>query len=111
MSGNLGGAQSQAAVEDFVGFGNELHVAILDAVVHHLDEVAGAVRSDVGDAWPGIALGRDGIKNRGHVLVRLAVASGHERRPVAGAFFAAGDAHAEEVDHALAAMARAEWCL
>lgn len=36
--------------------GDELHVAILDAVVHHLDVVAGADVAEVGGAWPVVDL-------------------------------------------------------
>src|SRR5207344_1313413 len=38
---------SSAGAEPVIGFGDELHVGVLDAVVHHLDEVAGAVRPHV----------------------------------------------------------------
>ena len=36
--------------QQVVRLGDELHVGVLDAVVHHLDEVAGAVGADVGAA-------------------------------------------------------------
>ena len=36
-----------ACLTQVVDFGDELHVGVFDAVVHHLDEVAGAIRADV----------------------------------------------------------------
>ena len=33
--------QAADSLEHIVGLADELHVAILDAVVHHLDEIAG----------------------------------------------------------------------
>ncbi|MPM11239.1 hypothetical protein SDC9_57578 [bioreactor metagenome] len=41
------------------GLADALHVGVLDAVVHHLDEVAGAVGADVGAARFTVELGRD----------------------------------------------------
>ncbi len=41
--GDLGGGLAGAAADEVVGLGDELHVGVLDAVVDHLDEVAGAV--------------------------------------------------------------------
>jgi hypothetical protein len=34
---NLGLVETESALEDVVGFADELHVAILDTVVDHLD--------------------------------------------------------------------------
>ena len=56
MPRKLVGVEAEGAVQQVVSFGDELHVAVLDAVVHHLDEVPGAVGSDMGDARAGIAL-------------------------------------------------------
>ena len=56
--GDLGGALSGAAADQVVRLGDELHVGVLDAVVHHLDEVSGAVVADVRHAW--LALGDRG---------------------------------------------------
>jgi len=44
--GNLRLLEVEAALEDVVGLGDELHVAVLDAVVDHLDVVAGAGLAD-----------------------------------------------------------------
>src|SRR5690606_38102537 len=56
--GDFGGAFAGFAADEVVCFGDELHVGVLDAVVDHLDEVAGAVGADVGDA--GFAVVGDG---------------------------------------------------
>jgi len=40
---HFAGLHAQAVLHDLVGFADELHVAVLDAVVHHFDEVARAV--------------------------------------------------------------------
>ena len=61
--GDLGGGLAGAAADQVVGLGDELHVGVLDAVVHHLHEVAGAVVADVGDAR--LALGDRGDATSG----------------------------------------------
>ena len=90
------GAEAEGAVQHVISFGDELHVAVLDAVVHHLDEVPGAVGTDVGDARAGIAFGGDGGEHGLKLAIGFRFAAGHEGRAVARAFFAAGDAHAEK---------------
>src|SRR5580658_1465500 len=57
--GGLRGRQADGVPEQVVGFGDELHVGVLDAVVHHLDEVAGAVGADVGAAGRSVDVGAD----------------------------------------------------
>ena len=57
-------AEAEPAVQDVVGLGDELHVAVLDAVVDHLDEVPGAVGTDVRDARPGFRLARRSLRAR-----------------------------------------------
>src|SRR5438105_11621509 len=46
-------------LEQGIGFANELHIAVLDAVVDHLDVVAGAVRADVRAASGETAIRRE----------------------------------------------------
>ena len=36
----------RSGAENVVGLADDLHVGVLDAVVHHLDEVSGAVGAD-----------------------------------------------------------------
>ena len=61
--GDLGGGLAGAATDQVVGLGDELHVGVLDAVVHHLHEVTGAVVADVRDAR--LALGDRGDATSG----------------------------------------------
>ena len=65
--------QAADVLEQVVGLGDELHVAVLDAVVDHLDEVAGAAGAAVGDAGLAVAggLGGDLVEDRLEVLVGL----------------------------------------
>ena len=69
--GGLGGRQADGVPEQVVGFGDELHVGVLDAVVHHLDEVAGAVRADVGAARGSVDVGADRLQHGAERLVGL----------------------------------------
>mmetsp|Transcript_16072 Transcript_16072/g.60802 ORF Transcript_16072/g.60802 Transcript_16072/m.60802 type:complete len:597 (+) Transcript_16072:1159-2949(+) len=85
-------------LEHLVRLGDELHVAVLDAVVHHLHVVSGADLPHVRHARAGVRLGRDLGQDGLHAVVCGARASGHEGGPVAGALLAARHAHADEVD-------------
>ena len=76
--GKFGGGQAQHLAQDVVGLGDQLHVAVLDAVVHHLHEMAGAVRAAVGHAGARVGLGRDGLENGPHELVGLGASPGHD---------------------------------
>ena len=59
------GGESQAALQQVVGFADQLHIAVLDAVVHHLDVVAGAVFAYPVAAGRSIFdLGGDGLEDR-----------------------------------------------
>src|SRR3990170_2133147 len=84
------------------GLGDELHVGVLDAVVDHLDEVAGAIGPDVGHA--GLALGYRGdrLKDGPQRLPGLHGPARHDGRTVERALLTAGDAGADEVDARLA---------
>ncbi len=96
--GQLDVAQAAHAAHQIVGLGDQLHVAVFDAVVHHLHVVAGAARADVRDARAVFDLRGDLGQDRRHVVVARALAARHQRRAVARAFLAARHAHAEEAD-------------
>ena len=85
-------------LHEIVGFGDELHVGVFDAVVHHLDVMAGALRADIGAAGRPIDLGRHLGQHRRDAVPGLAIAAGHHARAFERALFAAGDAHADEAD-------------
>ncbi len=96
--GHLVGRHAEHLAHDVVRLGDELHVAVLDAVVHHLDEVPGAARPDVGHARAVVHLRRDGLPDGADLLVRLAVPARHQRRPPQRTLLAARDAGADEVE-------------
>ena len=55
--------QADNVAEDLVGFGDQLHVAILDAIMHHLDEVAGSVFAHPVTAWLAICFGCNALED------------------------------------------------
>ena len=59
--GHLSVRQVHHVLHDVVGLRDELHVAVLDAVVHHLDEVPGPFLSDPVAAGVLANLGADGL--------------------------------------------------
>ncbi len=83
-------------LEDVVGFADELHVAVFDAVVDHLHVVTGTAGADVDDAGLTIDLGGDGFKDGLHHFPGGSRAAGHDGGAFAGAFFTAGDAGTDE---------------
>ena len=96
----LGVIEATEIFEKIVGFGDELHVAVFDAVVHHFDEVTRPAVPAIGNAGDIVAWGFRGdfLKNRADMLVTFAIATGHDAGAPERAFFATADAHAEEFD-------------
>lgn len=74
--------------------------------MRHLYKVSGAVRTDICDAR-GAVLGLRGdlFQHRPKRVIRFFAAAWHDARSVECAFFAAGDAGADEVDALLAQLA------
>ena len=99
---DLSGVHAEPAVHEIVAFRNELHVRVFDAVVDHLDEVAGTVLADMRDARFAFGDSRDGLEDRAEGLPGFLGAAGHEGRAVERAFLAAGHAAADEVKTASA---------
>ena len=100
-----------------IRFSNQLHIAILDTVVHHLDKVTTAVGAHPIAAWFSTNLifrvdwirysgrtnlGGDLLEDGFHMFPGLLVTAGHDRRTVAGALFATTDSGADEVETGLA---------
>ena len=92
--------------QQVVGLGDQLHVGVLDAVVDHLHEVAGAVGADVGDARLALRDRGDGLEDRAQrSRTTPPMPPGMIDGPVERALLAAGDAGADEVDAAWARCA------
>ena len=62
--GELRRGRAGTRPEQVVGLGDQLHVGVLDAVVHHLHEVAGAVGTDVDAARRAVDDGGDRLEHR-----------------------------------------------
>ena len=96
--GDLCGCLAGAAADQVVGLRDQLHVGVLDAVVHHLHEVACAVVADVGHARLALCDRGDRLEDRPESHPRLVGAARHDRWAVERTLFAAGDACTDEVD-------------
>ncbi len=94
--GNLRRAHLQAVAKDAVDLGDHLHVGIFDAVMDGLDEVAGAVFAEPGDARIVVVLGGDRGQHLLDALPGGFRAADHDGGAVARALFTAGNAHADE---------------
>src|SRR5690606_31825924 len=92
------GRHAQAIAHNAEYFGDHLHVAILDAVVDHLDEVASAAFTQICAAAFAVELGSDCRKHRLGIVPLLLGAADHDRRAMACALFTAGNADAEIAD-------------
>ena len=82
--------------QQVVGLGDELHVGVLDAVVHHLDVMAGTVWPHESAARRAVDLSRDLGEDRLDVPVGLRRAAGHDAGPVQGALLTTRDARSQE---------------
>ena len=94
---DFGRGHAEAATHEVVAFGDELHVGVFDAIVHHLDEVAGTVQTNVGHARLTFGLGRDGLEDRLERLPGFFGAARHHGGAEQGAFLTAGNTTADEV--------------
>ena len=86
---------SQAVAHQLVGLADELHVAVLDAVVHHFDIVTRAVFADPVAAGRAVHLGGDCLEDRLDVRPRGGRSAGHDRGAEARPLLAARDAGAD----------------
>ena len=91
------GVKAKPALQQVVGLADQLHIAVLDAVVNHLDVVAGAVFAHPVAAGRSVFdLGGDGLEDGFHVRPCGRIAAGHDGWAEARALFAAGDAGADK---------------
>lgn len=81
---------------------NQLHVAVLNTVVNHLDVVASTLVTDPVTAGLTIALGGDALEDVLDVGPGVLVTTGHEGGAVPGTLFATRDTAADEADALLA---------
>ncbi len=89
--------------QEVVALRDQLHVRVLDPVVHHLHVVAGAVRAHVCAAGGAIDLCGDRLEDRPHrLLVGSSVAARHDARPEERALLTTGHAGADKVHAACA---------
>ncbi len=93
---HLVGAHAQVFFHNLVGFANELHVAVFDAVVHHFHEMAGTAFAHPVAAGRAIFyLGRNILENIFQVRPCFFRAPGHNGGAFQCAFFAARYAGAD----------------
>ena len=69
---------AEAVAQQLVGLADQLHVRVLDAVVHHLHEMAGAIGADVGTAGHTVDVRGDLLQQRAEGFVRLLRAARHD---------------------------------
>ena len=87
------------AAQIAVGISNELHIAVLDAVVHHLDEVPRAACADPGTAGRAVlGLSGDLGEDRLDAGPGFLSSAGHDGGAIERALFAARDTTADEVN-------------
>lgn len=79
-------------------FGDQLHVSVLNTVVHHLDVVSGTLITNPVAAGLTITLGRHALEDILDKGPGLLVTAGHQAGAVTGTFFTARDAGAYEPD-------------
>ncbi len=95
--GDLARSRVESGAQQVVRLRDELHVGVLDAVVDHLHEMPGRVRTDMGRARHAIDLRGNRFEDRAELLVRLGRAAGHDARTVQSALLAAGHSRTDEV--------------
>ena len=77
---------------------NQLHVTVLDTVVHHLDVVAGALVTNPLAAGLAVRLGGDGLEDVLDVWPGLLVTTRHDAGAIASALLSSGDSRSDEAD-------------
>ncbi len=89
----------RSVAHQLIRLADELHVAVFDAVVDHLDVVAGPLGADpVAARGAVVDLGGDRLEDRLDVGPGLGIAAGHDRGALQRPFLAAGNPGADEED-------------
>ena len=94
---HFGMVHTQAVFHKLVGFADKLHIAVFDAVVHHFHKMAGTIFTHPVATY--LATGRFGgycLQNRLYCRPSFRIAAGHDRRPMARAFFTTGNTGADK---------------
>ena len=84
--------------QEKIGFRDQLHVGVFNAVVDHFYIMSGAIRPDVGAAGFSHCPGRNGFQDGTYGLIGLPIASGHDGWTESCSFFPSGNAHTQIVD-------------
>jgi len=95
--GPLLGAQAEMSLEQMPGFGDQLHVAVLDAVVHHFHVVAGsALPHPLATSFSRFCPGGDGAQHVLHVGPGRRIAARHDAGAEPGSLLATRYTAADE---------------
>ena len=86
---------TQPAFHQIVGFGDQLHQPVFDAVMHHLDIMAGRTGPQISHAGFIVDEGGAVLQNFRDPLISRHGTAGHKAGAFAGAGGAAGHAHAQ----------------
>ena len=77
---------------------NQLHVTVLNTVVHHLDVVASTLVTNPLAACLSIGLGSNALKDILDIWPGLLVSTGHQGRTVSGTLLTSGNTATNETD-------------
>ena len=90
--------QTKPSLHQVVSFGDQLHQAIFDPVVNHLDVMARRARAEPGDTRIVVHLCGHCFEYRAHAFVGLFRSAGHDAWAVTRTFFATRHSHTQEMD-------------
>src|SRR5258708_30660630 len=88
----------EAPLNIVIGLGIDLQQAVLDAVMHHFNEMPRRARSHIGDARLAIHLGRDSLKCLFDAVIEIPPSARHDARSMTSPFLAAAYSNAHESD-------------
>jgi len=95
---NLLVLHSETTLHDVVGFADQLHVAILNTVVDHLDVVTSTLVTNPLAAGFAVRFRGDGLENILDVWPRLLVTTRHNAGAITGALFTSRDTTADKTN-------------
>ena len=70
----------KTAFQDVIGFGDQLHIAVFDAVMNHFDIMTGTTRTDMRHTGFPVDLGADGFEDGFHQFPGFLRSSRHDGR-------------------------------